>query len=514
MKLSNHKIALLIAAIFLTLSGFQNFLMASEKTDLEKAAEKLAKTRQLLRSRGVQQLEDDEYKMLTKPKAAEQAELIAASEISAAEETIATQPQPTPSSLTPEANFKNFTLEQAINLALTNNRQIIKARQNIKKADGSLEQAQSISAPKLSISGTLTKLNEDIVPGEDVNSSAALNLNLPIYLGEKDKIAVKSAKLGKKIADTADYYTKQNVILQVSMTYYSWLYAAEVEKVSLFDLELSKAHLELVNKKLKAQQASQYEVLRAEVRVNQCKTAWMKSQNSTKLAELDLLNLLALSPDTKISTSEKLQIEKIDANPKRAIESAKNLRADLKIKKASYDIAEHSYRAAKANNTPNVSLFGNYGYDKPTPMKGSTSGDTSWKAGIAISWDFYDGGSTSGKIKAALAEKETAKQEYLETLEKAETDIHKSFLSLNTAREMVLAQTEDVKQAEETLRLANVRYENGLFTQVDLFDAENAFSNSKLRLLAAIFGHHQARLSYLLSAGVLGQELNLQPRSK
>jgi len=57
------------------------------------------------------------------------------------------------------------------------------------------------------------------------------------------------------------------------------------------------------------------------------------------------------------------------------------------------------------------------------------------------------------------------------------------------------------------MRLAKVRYENGMFTQVDLFDAETAWSNARLMYIQSVFLHHQARLSYLLATGRLGREL-------
>jgi len=80
-------------------------------------------------------------------------------------------------------------------------------------------------------------------------------------------------------------------------------------------------------------------------------------------------------------------------------------------------------------------------------------------------------------------------------------------LNLQTAGEIVRAQQEALKQAEEAVRLAGVKYSNGMFTQVEMFDAENAFLNTHLQYLSAVFSHHQARVSYLLATGKLGRDL-------
>ncbi|HMM59757.1 MAG TPA: TolC family protein, partial [Candidatus Rifleibacterium sp.] len=128
-------------------------------------------------------------------------------------------------------------------------------------------------------------------------------------------------------------------------------------------------------------------------------------------------------------------------------------------------------------------------------------------AGVSVNLPVLDAGFSSGRVleaKAGLKQSETG---YADSVEQAQLEIRKAILSLNTSEQIVNAQKENVKQAEETMRLAKVRYENGMFTQVDLFDAETAWSNARLMYIQSVFLHHQARLSYLLATGRLGREL-------
>ena len=118
-----------------------------------------------------------------------------------------------------------------------------------------------------------------------------------------------------------------------------------------------------------------------------------------------------------------------------------------------------------------------------------------------------DAGLTKSKVAKAHTEIRKAKNDLEDTLEQAELEIRQAALTLHSSAEIVAAQKENMKQAEETVRLAKVRYENGIFTQVDLFDAENAWSNTKLLYNQAVLGHHNARLAYQLAVGNLGREL-------
>ena len=296
--------------------------------------------------------------------------------------------------------------------------------------------------------------------------------------------------------------------MAVSKAYYGWLYAREVENVGKMDLELAQAHYDLVNKRYQAEQTSKYELLRADVRLAQYKSSFLTNKNDALMAKLSLLKLLSLPMDTAIDTSAKLEIEEIEPDVKDDLSSAVDFREDLKISRAKMKIAEQKLVSARSNGNPSVVLNAQYGYDKPSNRKaGGKSSDDTWSATVALSMPILDASLTRSKIKEAKAEIKEAENNYNDSLENTELEVYKAALSLQTAIEVLASQKENLKQAEETLRLAKVRYENGLFTQIDLFDAENAWSNAKLIYLQAIFNHHNARLAYQLAIGKLGRDI-------
>lgn len=407
-------------------------------------------------------------------------------------------------------NFADFDLDSAIEIALQNNRTIKGAVQGVAKADAAVWQARTAASTKVTANATKTKLDEDykVTSPLTEQNSANLTLTQPLFLGKADRAGIASARLGRDIAKSSMTLTKQNIIKAVSLAYYNWLYAREVEKVGQQDLELAQAHYDLVNKRYQAEQTSKYELLRADVKLASNKSTYISEKNDSLTARLELLKLLALPMDTELETSAALEIVEIHPDVLDDLEKAVDVREDMKIAKIKQKVARQALVAARANGLPSVVVNAQYGSQKPMAAHGKQNeSDDYWNASVALSMPIFDASLTRAKIKDAHAGIKDAENNYEEAKEKTELEVYQSALNLQTAIEILASQKENLKQAEETLRLAKVRYENGLFTQIDLFDAENAWSNAKLVYLKAIFNHHSARLAYLLAVGKLGRDI-------
>lgn len=411
----------------------------------------------------------------------------------------------------------NFKLEDAVKISLTANRSIVSAEMALKKAQGQVLQARSIAGLKLSGNLTHTRLDEitsadfggqKIALSKLDNQKIWLELAQPLFLGLKDRAAISSSRIGREIAAALLTLTRQQTILASSIGFYSWLYAREVEEVSKINLDLAQAHFDLVNRRFQAQQASKYELLRAEVRLVQSRSSFLKDKNDAELTRLELLKLLSLPLDTPIATTMRLEPDEFTPDLENDLETAEVLREDLKIRKLESRLADQSVIAAKGEKQPSVALFGQFGSENPSSKSGfgSLERKNYWLAGISVNLPIIDAGLSSGKLLEARSDVEQKLNEFENSRETAELEIRKAALNLNTSEQIVDAQRENLKQAEETMRLAKVRYENGMFTQVDLFDAETAWSNARLMYIQSVFLHHQARLSYLLATGRLGRD--------
>lgn len=402
-----------------------------------------------------------------------------------------------------------------LRLSLQRNRSIIGSEQQVESANAGVIQARSLHGAKLTGNFRYTRVDEVANPliGKD-SQSAYLEVTQPLFLSGRDRAALNSARLGRSTAGAGLILTRQHILLETTLRWLGWLFAGEAERVSQKDLELAQAHHGLVSTRYKHKQVSQFEVLRAEVRLAKARSDLRKQTNARELACLDLLNVLDLPENTPLSTQDRLQMIDLPVDPVKDASEAINLREDIRIKRLAVDIARQGIAGARSENQPVVSLFGQSGVADPAAKSKTFSRESYWNAGLVANFTLNDGGMRKGKIKDAHAKFAMAENALMQAISQANIEIKQAFLNIETAKEVVAAQREALKQAEEALRLAGVRYTNGLFTQVELFDAENAYLATRLQYLQAIFSYHQAYSSYRLATGQLGRTLLAQATNK
>lgn len=404
--------------------------------------------------------------------------------------------------------LEDIHIGDILRLSLIRNRSIIGAAHQVESANAGVIQARSALGARLTGNFRYTRVDEVANPlmGRD-SQSAYFEVSQPLFLSGRDRAALNQARFGRSTAGAGLVLTRQHILLETTMRWLTWLFTGEAERVSQKDLELAEAHHALVSKRYKYKQVSQFEVLRAEVRLAKACSDLRKQTNARALACLDLLNVLDLPEKTLITTQVRLKMLDLPIDYNKDSSAAIDLREDIKVKRLEVEIARYGLSGARSENQPVVSLFGQTGVADPAAKSRTFSRESYWNAGVMANFTLGDGGMRKGKIKGAHAKLAIAENAMQQTIEKASIEIKQAFLTIETAKEVVTAQREALKQAEEALRLAGVRYTNGLFTQVELFDAENAYLTTRLQYLQAIFSYHQAFASYRLATGQLGRSL-------
>ncbi|MDD3146494.1 MAG: TolC family protein, partial [Candidatus Riflebacteria bacterium] len=266
-------------------------------------------------------------------------------------------------------------LDDVLRLSLQRNRTIISSEQQIEAANARVMQARSIYGTRLTGNFQQTRVDDvakTISAGKTVelgkrdSQNAYLEVTQPLFLSGKDRAALRSARLGRAEAGSGHTYTRQTIVMQTIMRWLAWLFSVESEAVSQKDLELAQVHFDLVSSRFKQKQVSQFEVLRAEVRLAQARSVLRRQTNSRELACLDLLRILDLPEDTLISTRDRLEMVKYDINLARDASAAIELREDLKMKRLEVEIARQGVAAARSENQPVVSIFGQSGIQDPS----------------------------------------------------------------------------------------------------------------------------------------------------
>jgi len=142
--------------------------------------------------------------------------------------------------------------------------------------------------------------------------------------------------------------------------------------------------------------------------------------------------------------------------------------------------------AARAALFPRIALSGYYGSES-LELGNLFSGPARiWSLGFGLAQPIFQGGRLFGEIEAVQARERQALANYQKTLQNAFREVHDALIAQARARETFDAESRRAAALGESLRLARIRYDNGVSSQLEVFDAERNLLNAELNRAEAL----------------------------
>ncbi len=407
----------------------------------------------------------------------------------------------------------SLSIDDSVQIALKGNPLVQIAREQKTVAQGRVTTATSAAYPNLTASGSYTWLEKvpsatfegtSFTLGEQGNYLTSVNLTQPLYQGGKIAAGIRGAKLYRVLAEEQLRGTQQNIAFSAEKAYYDVLLDEEFYAVSQMALELAEGHQSDVKKKHDQGAASDYDLLRATIEVSNMRAQMIQARNALNLARTTFLKVLALPLSTDFVLTDELGYEPAEAKMDESLTVASVRRPDIRQAELQISMQKENIRATKADLYPSLSAVGTWeGGNSSRFSFGGTDWEQGWYLGAMLSFPIFEGRRTRGILvqeRAKLRQFELEKEDLLQSVE---LEVKQAILSLEDATEFVESQKENVRQAEEGLRLANVRYENDMATELDILDARLALTQARNNYAQAVYNHTLARLSLKKAMGVI-----------
>jgi len=413
------------------------------------------------------------------------------------------------------AELRTLTLDQALAIAMERNRDIEKAREYGKSVRGRYVEERSAALPQLGLNGSAMLSQDDsqkallgLAPRQ-YTSAIDLTVSQPLFTWGKLSAAIRAADVGLKTAGEQLRLFRQAAWRDVSTAFYDILLAKEMNRLAAENLAQKKRHLDEAQRKFAAGVATDYDMLAAEVAVENARPDIIRTENAIRTARERLRFLLALGGEEEVDVSGTLET---GLEPPRAYEdafaTARGRRPELGDARYRIEIFRELITIAAAENKPRLDLKGGTGWHwlnvRDTGLRVDADG-AAWNIGVFLSFPFFDGLKSSGKVVQAESDLATRQIEEAKLLDSISLEVRETGNALKEAAEIVQALSGTVKQAERLLQMAEKGYELGVKIRLEVDDAQLNLLLARSNLARAQRDYRVARVSYDWAMGVAGE---------
>ena len=413
---------------------------------------------------------------------------------------------------------KVLNLEQSLQIAKQSNLTIQAAEQKLKSAEAQISVARAAMLPRLSANGNYTYF-KDVqksviqaeggfgfpIPGEEMddmstpsvdneselielefgahhNIQGTVSLSQPIFAWGRYYYNYQAAKLGYEAAQKELTAAYNKLRLDVYEAFYRVLIVQEFVKVAEQSVELIEKQLGIAQTSFDAGATTNFDVLRAKVQLANAKSLLIRAKNGVKIAKNAYKTLLNLPLSEAISVEGSFEITEVKIQLDELIKLALEKRAEITRSQLNEQAGQKQLSVAKTRNLPDLAFFSNYQISHNERL---TQMNRIWSLGLQINIPIFDGFASRAGVKQSESVLKQLQLGTKQTMSIVESEVRNAYLALLEAKTLIDVQRETVAQAQESVRIATLRFENGMITTVELTDTQLALMQSKVNRLQA-----------------------------
>ena len=407
-----------------------------------------------------------------------------------------------------------LTVADVRRLAVEFNRQYLSSQEDITIAKADISQAWADALPNINLRSTYDRTfkvpkiffsTEDdaghvqtmeLQTGFKNSFGTSVSLTQPIWHGGKVFAALKIAKMYKNYAEANAEAVESEVALSAEQLFYSALLAKTELEVQERALESNTANLDVVEKMHDRGVVSEYELLRARVEQQTVLPMLIEAESQVTISEKQLKSFLGLDLGEPVVLVEDqtdtsiISLPSLDALTDTALVHRPEMRAAVKLT----EIAKKAITVARAEYWPSLDAVGAYNWSSQSDdftVKDNRS--ESWTAGLALSMNLFPFNHKKGGVSKAKAQYTQALLTRQQTRDDIVLEVEQAYTRLLQAKKSLDIQGATIAAAEEGFKIAQVRYEAGVGTQLEVLSAQTALTQTRQMRAQALFAFRVAK---------------------
>lgn len=418
-----------------------------------------------------------------------------------------------------ESNVAALSLKEAINTAFSNNKYIQVQEQEIEVSKARILGARSEFLPKVNLNasytrngavapattlpGTTLKKDSGVFTGYENDNNLGVSVYDNIFDGGANIANFKQSQLELKAQEEVLRSAKLDVEFDTRRLFYGLLLAYETKRIAQDLVDQAEAHYLDVKKKYEQGTASRFDLLQSKVQVSKVTPELINAENSIKLIMAEFNKLLGLKVQNEVNLLGRLEYAEININENEFLKQAYLNQPRMILKSLDIDISKWGIELAKAGFRPQIDASGSYYYRSSNNKDMFNPKHNNWGMGISVTVPIFDGFSSKAKVEEAKARYSQAGIEKSNLTDQIAVDIRQACLDLRNSLAIIQSQKDSIEEAKEALRLAQVRYDNGEGTNLDILDAQVSLAQVEENLAEGIYDYLMAEAALDRTRGEL-----------
>jgi len=432
----------------------------------------------------------------------------------------------------------HINLHQAVKHALENNKLLQADHERLNEADASVQAASGRLMPSIKAASGVSRSNSPMSnfggkllqqrftaadfavsslnnPAYLTNYRSSLTLQAPLYQGGRQWAAKEKAEQSQQAAEFEFKLSRQQLTFAVIQAYSNTFRLNTREQAARSALDAAEQHLQQTRSLLDRGLAIQSDVLDARAHVSDTRLALLQVRNARLRAMDELGRLLGhsaseqgleLTAEPVLGNKWMRESTQLEGNQEmlsgHSLDDIIEQHPQLAALKRQLKAEQAGIREASAGLLPQVGLVATQEWNNNTPIPSHPNSSIA----AEVSMNLFAGGSDLAARRGAQARFTALQYRLQDQRQLLHNDLAQASRQLREAQTEVEARHDSLEQARESLRILNLRMQQGLEKSTDVLDAQTRADQAVARDIDARFKLIVSRAGLLLAAGRLTPE--------
>ena len=392
--------------------------------------------------------------------------------------------------------FRDSSLVRLVDLALRQNRNLQIAVARINEFRAAVGAARGPLLPSVTLNGSESS-NQVALGSFPPTSYRATrftgDLAWELDFWGRVRRGVEAANADVGAQEAAERATVLSLVGDVATSYLQLLELDQERAIAERTLSSRRSTLDVARARFAQGLTSELDVRQFEAQVAAPAVTLAQTDRALAQAEHNIDVLVGQTPITIARGSSLVDAARALVVPDSISAAVLARRPDVQQAERAYAAATARIGVADAARLPTISIVGSFGSQASSPTNLFGDQTRVYQAFAGISFPLFDNARLASASAAARARAEQARAAYEGTALNALREASDALVGVRSARDQAVAQATQANALRQALDLAEIRYQAGLATYLDLLDAQRSLFSAELAL-------SQSQLGELLAA--------------